>query len=218
MNNSRILCIPDTHFPYTRKSFFTDFAKIVKTYNPDIVVHIGDVVDSQSISHHLPNPNAPAAVSELEAAKNDISKLVSIIGKRSTFICVGNHDRRYIKVASDVRIPAIYLKSFSELLGLPNSWKVANEHIIDGIYFTHGKSAIQGKTAHSYGMSTVEGHWHSQLSITYYSNGSRTIFSCFAGSALDDNSFAATYAANNLRKSIYGFLTITDGVPAILPL
>lgn len=212
----KILVIPDTHFPYQQKTFFSDLTKILKQYKPDRIVHIGDLVDSHSISKHTPNPNSISASDEFKEAKDCIKKLVNLIGKTPVSLCLGNHDLRYFKMGAVLRMPDMYLKPFKELFDLPNTWKVGVDFVIEDIYFTHGKSSTIGKTAHAYGMSTVEGHFHSQFSINYFKHPKINMFGAFSGSALDDNSKAATYASNNLSKSIYGFLTITDGTPALI--
>lgn len=212
----RILVVPDLHFPACRKSFLPDFQKLLKNLNPDTVVLIGDVIDSHAVSHHVPEADAQSANDEFTKAIGCVKKLVRAIGKRNTYLCVGNHDCRYFKLASDVSIPTMCLKPLAEFLGIPKSWHLADEHVIDGILFTHGKSSAYGKTAHAYGIPTVEGHFHSKFGLEYFTSPNKTLWSAYVGSALDDSSLCANYAANNLNKSIYGFILVDNKIPRLI--
>jgi metallophosphoesterase superfamily enzyme len=209
----KILVIPDTHFPYHRKSLFTDLKDIIKDFEPNRIVHIGDMVDSHSISRYTPNPNTISASDEFSKAKLCIQELNSVTKKIPLDLCLGNHDLRYFRIAAESRIPDMCLKPFRELFEIPKGWNINNEYIIDDIYFTHGKSSSPGKTAHAYGMPSVEGHYHSLFSINYFNHPKFNIWSAYCGSAFDDYSLSGTYAANSLAKSVYGFLVIVDGQP-----
>lgn len=216
--NKRILCIPDTHFPYQHPNFFIDIARHIRYFKPTHIVHMGDIVDFHAISRHDPDPDGPDIKVELSLTKKELKKFISIIPTNIPFkLCIGNHDNRIEKRASNNGIPQVFLKSFRELLELPKHWDIGFEHFVDGIAFTHGKSNLRGKTAISYGCNVVQGHYHSMLDISYHQTPTKLIWSVFSGSAADDTSLAMRYAHNSINKGVYGFVLIEDGIPKIEP-
>ena len=53
MNNSRVLILSDTHFPYEKPMYFKWIKKIKAKINPTNIIHIGDLVDFNSLSFWL---------------------------------------------------------------------------------------------------------------------------------------------------------------------
>lgn len=216
--SKRILVIGDTHFPYHHKNFFKDFAHHLKEYKPTHIVHMGDIADLHAISRHDPDPELPNIATELARAHMAVQKMSKMIpGSTRVYLCLGNHDGRIEKRASQNGIPRHFLRNFKDLLGIPSSWQVDFEHQIDNIAFLHGKSPVRGKTTLAYGCHTVQGHFHSKLCVEYHQSPRQMLWSVFCGGAPDDKSLAMAYGKNNLEKSAYGFVRITDGVPAIFP-
>lgn len=211
----RILCIPDTHFPYQHKNFFVDLARIIRYFKPLLIIHMGDLVDFHAISRHDPDPDADDISIELKKARKAIEQLKRIIKNIPLKLCIGNHDNRIEKRASNAGIPKVFLTPYSKILGLPETWGIDFDHFVDGIAFTHGKSNLRGKTAMSYGCNVVQGHFHSMLDISYHQTPRKLLWSVFAGSAADDDSMAMAYGRNSLAKGVYGFVLIENGVPRI---
>ena len=213
----RILCLPDSHFPFQHKNYFKDTARLVRYFKPAIVVHLGDMIDFHAISRHDPDPEAPSAKTELERAKDCVKKLLHITGSIPVDYCIGNHDNRIDKRAAQNHIPTDFLKSFKELFELPAHWHTALVHYIGDITFTHGQSNLRGKTALSYGMNVVQGHFHSMLDISYHQTPTKLLWSAFGGSGADSKSLALAYNHNALAKDVYGFIVIEKGIPQIIP-
>lgn len=215
---SRILCVPDTHFPFQHPNFFTDFARHIRYFRPTHIVHMGDIVDFHAISRHDPDPEAPSAKDELAQSKVCVNKFVNMIPKSvKTFICVGNHDNRIEKKAAQNHIPKAFLKSTRELFSIPDTWQVEDYHQIGDIAFVHGQSNLRGKACMSYGCNVVQGHFHSMLEISYHQTPTRKLWSVFTGSGADSKSLALAYGKNHLAKDVYGFTLIENGIPRIVP-
>ena len=212
----RILTIPDTHFPFCRKSLFKDLRSIIKDTKPDLIVHMGDLVDLHAISRHQPEADSYGAVTEIAKARNCIKDLASIIGKIPVKMCMGNHDTRIFKQATTVRIPAEAIKPYKDLFSVPASWSIQEEHIVDNIVFLHGKSPVRHKVSLNYGMSSVQGHYHTMLGIEYTASSTRMLWSAFAGAAADDAAFSMRYAVGAVNKSAYGFIFIDNKSPRII--
>ena len=216
--NTKILVIPDTHFPFEHKNFFKDLSKILINFKPTHIVHMGDMWDMHTISRHDPDPDAPDIKSELQLAKERVVKLTSMLKDyKRVYVCVGNHDNRIEKRAACHGIPKAFLVTWREMLELPKHWLVGDEHQIGDIAFLHGKSNLRGKTAMAYGCNVVMGHFHSMLEVTYLQTPRQLLWSVFAGGAVDDKSMGMAYGANNLAKSAYGFVLIENGIPRIVP-
>lgn len=212
----RVLVSGDTHFPYHRKSYFTDLKNIIREYKPDLFVHVGDLVDLHAISKHQPEPEAHSSQEEYLKARFAVSTLKTVLGPIETRLCMGNHDARIEKQCKLVNVVPSMIKSFKDVYNIPDNWLLANEHVIDNIVYLHGKSAVRGKVALNYGMSCVQGHFHHLLSVDYLVSAYQRIFSCYTGAACDDKTIAFTYAKENITKSAYGFIVITKGQPNII--
>ena len=216
--SQRILVVPDTHLPYQHPNFFDDLKKHIKEYKPTDIVHMGDLVDLHSISRHDADPDLPNITIEVERAAEGVVRLAKMIPANTrVFLCLGNHDTRIEKRATLNGIPRRFLRNLKDILRIPTSWNVDFEHTMSGITFLHGKSPVMGKTTMAYGNCTVQGHFHSKLGVQYHQSSKRMLWSAFSGGATDDRSLAMAYGKNTLEKSAYGFIRITDGIPAIFP-
>ena len=210
---NRILVIPDLHAPYNLRQAVDDTRCLINEIKPNTIVVIGDVIDSHTISRHTKEPEAKDVLAEFKEARDTIQHLNSMFGSRPVHMCSGNHEDRLCKMGKVVGIPSLYFKTFNELFDV--NWYVKDEHIINDIYFTHGKTSTIGKLALSCGISAVQGHYHSMLSINYFKTVTRTFFDAFTGSFADDSSLAMKYSANSIKKSIYGTLSVIEGRPRI---
>lgn len=213
----KILCLPDSHFPYQHKNYFVDVARLIRYFKPNLICHLGDMVDFHAISRHDPDPEADSAKTELEKAQDCVDKLIKMAGKIPVKYCVGNHDNRIEKKAAQNHIPKAFLKTFRELFFLPHTWDIKDVHYVGNIAFTHGQSNLRGKTAMTYGMNVVQGHFHSMLDISYHQTPTKLIWSVFGGSGADSKSLALAYNNNSLAKDVYGFVLIENGIPRIVP-
>ena len=68
---SRILVIPDQHFPYNHIDIFKFLSAIKKRFKPDKVVNVGDEVDCHSFSMHDHDPDLPSPRDEMGHAMWD---------------------------------------------------------------------------------------------------------------------------------------------------
>ena len=75
MNNSRVLILSDTHFPYEKPMYFNWIKKLKAKINPTNVIHIGDLADFNSLSFYDKSPSLKSASFEIADAKKKIRKL-----------------------------------------------------------------------------------------------------------------------------------------------
>jgi hypothetical protein len=74
------------------------------------------------------------------------------------------------------------------------------------------------KVAQQYGMSTVQGHYHTKFSIGYYSNPDALIWGMQVGCLIHQKSMAFDYAKNFKSRFIVGCGVIINGQPKLMPM
>jgi len=219
--NKSVLVISDLHIPYHHQDAF-DFLKALKDkYQPDMVVNIGDELDHHAISMHEHNPDLMSAGDELRNARVYVKELEKIFPKMT--LVHSNHSSLVYRRALKFGLPKDYLKSYNEFLGVGKGWQWVDDLTLtlsDGqrCFFTHGMSADVLKVAQQYGMSTVQGHYHTKFSIGYYSNPDRLCFGMQVGCLINQKSMAFDYAKNFKSRFIVGCGMIIDGQPKLMPM
>jgi hypothetical protein len=186
-----------------------------------LVVNIGDELDHHAISMHEHNPDLMSAGDELKNARVYIKELEKIFPKMT--LVHSNHSSLVYRRALKFGLPKDYLKTYNEFLGVGKGWKWVDDLTItlsDGqrCFFTHGMSADVLKVAQQYGMSTVQGHYHTKFSIGYYSNPDRLCFGMQVGCLINQKSMAFDYAKNFKSRFIVGCGMIINGQPKLMPM
>ena len=219
--NKSVLVISDMHIPYHHQDAFEFLQALKDKYQPDLVVNIGDELDHHAISMHEHNPDLMSAGDELRNARVYVKQLEKIFPKMT--LVHSNHSSLVYRRALKFGLPKDYLKTYNEFLGVGKGWKWVDDLTItlsDGqrCFFTHGMSADVLKVAQQYGMSTVQGHYHTKFSIGYYSNPDRLCFGMQVGCLINQKSMAFDYAKNFKSRFIVGCGMIIDGQPKLMPM
>lgn len=219
--NKSVLVISDLHIPYHHQDSFEFLHALKKKYQPDLVVNIGDELDHHAISMHEHNPDLRSAGDELRESKIYIQQLEKIFPKMT--LVHSNHSSLVYRRALKHGLPKDYLKDYNDFLGVGKGWKWVDDLTItlpDGerCFFTHGMSADVLKVAQQYGMSTVQGHYHTKFSIGYYSNPDRLCFGMQVGCLINQKSMAFDYAKNFKSRFIVGCGMIINGQPKLMPM
>lgn len=201
----RILVIGDLHCPYDHSEYFHFVRGEVKTYKPELVVFIGDIVDEHSVSYKYPKePDMPGPSDEFKLAYNAVQKWYHAFPK--ALVCIGNHDERPLKTARMLHIPPERLKIYGELWNTPN-WKWAKSHEVDGTLFIHylkaGNLFPSYKAAQHLGISCVMGHVHCCAGVQYLVRHSHRIdLAVDTGCGIDPDAGVFRYADETLRKPV----------------
>ena len=219
--NKSVLVISDLHIPYHHQDALEFLQALKDKYQPDLVVNIGDELDHHAISMHEHNPDLMSAGDELKNARVYIKELEKIFPKMT--LVHSNHSSLVYRRALKFGLPKDYLKTYNEFLGVGKGWKWVDDLTItlsDGqrCFFTHGMSADVLKVAQQYGMSTVQGHYHTKFSIGYYSNPDRLCFGMQVGCLINQKSMAFDYAKNFKSRFIVGCGMIINGQPKLMPM
>lgn len=218
---SNVLVIADTHFPFEKRGYLEHCLKIKKDYKCNKIVHIGDEVDNCAISDYEKDPDGKSAGDEYEEALKAIKVWYKAFPEVS--VCIGNHSSRIFRLARTCGLPKKMLRSYEEIWQAPKGWKWSENFEIDGVYYTHG-TGLSGagggiKLAKQYRQNVVIGHVHSEAGIQYSASKKDLIWALMVGGAINDNSYAAAYAKDQIKKSIVGCGIVVQGqLPLYIPM
>lgn len=220
MKNQVILAIGDLHAPYMHKDAVS-FLKAIKTkYKPNSVVFMGDEIDWHSTSFHEHDPDLMAAADELNAAIKQLQPLYKMFP--SAIVLESNHGSLIYRKALNAGIPSAVIKGYREIMHAPKGWDWKFDHVVStplgDIYWHHGKSSSHKKLSQNMGMSAIQGHFHNEFYISYWSSPKALYWDANAGCLVDHKSRAQAYGKNNLQKPIVGCIVIVNGIPQLIPM
>lgn len=220
MNKKTTLCIGDLHTPYMHQDAAA-FLKLVKAkYKPNEIVFLGDEVDAHATSYHEHDPDLASAGDELKQAIQQLQPLYKMFPK--AVILESNHGSLVYRKALTAGLPSAILKGYREILQAPQGWTWKYDHVISSalgdVYFHHGKSSSHKKLSQNMGMSAIQGHFHNEFYVSYWSSPKALYWDANAGCLVDHKSRAMAYGRNNLQKPIVGCMVIINGVPQLIPM
>ncbi len=211
----RILVISDIHEPSSRKGALPFCRDLRRKYKTTHTIFIGDVTDSHSISFHAHHPELPGPKDEYELAYKAIQKWYKAFPNAD--VVLGNHDRRVIRLAESVNIPARFLRDYRDIWDT-SGWTWADEFIYDEVYYTHGDGCGSGlypafNLVRQMGMSVCIGHHHSAGGVKWMVNPLRRMFGLDTGCLVDDKAMAFAYGSRAKKRSVLSAAIVIDGTP-----
>lgn len=216
----RILTISDLHAPFTNPRAVRFLRRLSREIKPDVVVCLGDEIDSYNASRFDKDSDAPRADSEFADALATLRRVFALFPV--VRVCESNHVMRPYKRASEYGIPGRMLKPIREALDAPADWVWAAQWRVDGIAFQHGdgfsgpQAALQ--VAVQNGCPSVIGHVHSFAGVQFTKSLGGVLWGMNAGCLIDPDSIAMRYAKHGRNKPIIGTGVIVNGVPSFRPL
>jgi|ERR1017187_476064 hypothetical protein len=221
MDNSRILVVPDLHFPYCHQDSLDFLAKINKTMHPSRVICLGDELDFHAMSFHNSDPDLDSAGKELLNGIALISGLKELFPKMD--LLESNHGSMAYRKAKFNGMPRHLLKSYNSVLEVDNDWSWHDELLLrlpngNGCKFIHGLSSNILSASQSAGMSVVQGHFHNNFEIRYWDAGNGLHFGATAGCLIDNKSMAFAYNKTFIKKPLLGCLFIENSIPCLIPM
>jgi len=210
----RILLVGDTHEPCCHKNYLRFCLDLYKEWDCNAVIHIGDVVDMNSISFHAKNPELPGPKDEYKLALDCVQKWYKAFPNLT--ITKGNHDERGFRRAASVDVPAFFLRDYNEIWKTPD-WNWVDDVIIDRVYYYHGTGSgglyPSFNKARSMGMSVVSGHTHAAAGIWWSASPLQRFFGMNVGCGIDVDQLAFDYGRHYSRKPIVSAGVVLDGMP-----
>jgi len=211
---SRVLIIGDTHMPSVHPAYLAFVRDLRDKHRCDTIVHIGDVLDFHSVSFHAHVPDMPGPKDEYEQAYEAMRGWVKAFPKMK--VCIGNHDRRVIRLAESVNIPSRFVRNYSEVWNTPR-WEWAEDFVIDGCYYSHGEGCGGLHPAYNQMQkmlsSVAIGHVHTAGGVSWLANPSARMFGIDVGCGIDEKSLSFVYSKHFKRRSIISAAVVLDGTP-----
>lgn len=217
IRNSRILVVPDLHMPYGHQDT-VPFLKALKAHvKPTRVILLGDEVDKHALSFHDSDPDLSSAGDELKAAVARLKPLYALFPEAD--VLESNHGSLVYRRALHHGIPRTYLRHYREVLEAPTGWHWHPQLTVTSgkqrIFFTHGMIKNGKILAERRGLSTVQGHFHTEFYIQYSGNPEMDVFSMSCGCLIDGRSLAFAYNSLQISRPILGAGSIIEGVPKL---
>lgn len=221
MDNSCILVISDTQFPYAHQDVIDFYKELKSQFKPTRIIHIGDELDHQSLNFHQVNPDLPNSKLELSMARKKIKELSKLFP--SMDLLQSNHGALPYRRAIAAGMSSEFLKDYKDVILAPETWKwhpFLDVLLPNGIKcrFVHGMESNALSASKNLGISVVQGHHHSKFELMYWINSENQLsFGCTVGCMIDDKSDAFKYNKTSSKRPIYGCLIIKNGIPILIP-
>lgn len=208
--------IGDIHAPFDHPNYADFCYDTFVKHGVTRVVAIGDIADNHAISRHQTETCAMSSHEEYAKTLEHIKKYTEAFPVVD--VCIGNHDNVPTRQVATLGIPDVFLKSFSALWELPETWNIVEDIIINGVYFFHGTGSA-GKMpafnrALSNRMSTVQGHAHSAFGVMYHANPMNIVFGCDTGCGILNDAYAFEYGKPFPKKPVLGCSVIYSSTEA----
>ena len=209
---NRVLVIGDLHEPFCLDGYLEFCKEQYNNFNCNTVVFIGDIIDNHFSSFHDTDTEAMGGAAELYLAISKIAKWYDAFP--NAYVTIGNHDRILVRKAQSSGVPAAWIKDYSEVLNTPN-WNYVTEVIIDEVRYVHGDKSSQARTAAKRDMiSTVSGHFHTQMYTEWFYGKRAAVFAMQVGCGIDSKSYAMGYMQGGKKEAI-GIGIVLGGKVAI---
>ena len=197
---SRVLVIGDTHTPFDLDTYLDFLVDTYERFNCNRVVHIGDEADHHYSSYHETDSDGMGGKAELDLAIKKVSKWYKAFPNAD--VTLGNHDRIIIRKAQTSNIPSRWIKEFSEVLETPK-WNFVTEVYFDDVRYIHGDKSSNARTAAKRDMvSTVSGHFHTQMYVEWFFGKFAALFAMQVGCGIDSKSYAMGYMQGGKKEAI----------------
>ena len=85
----------DSHFPFQDDTALSVILSLIKDVNPDVVLHVGDLVDAWQISRFDKDPARRDTLQEnIDAARIHLHQVAQVAPKAKRYLLEGNHEQR----------------------------------------------------------------------------------------------------------------------------
>lgn len=209
---SKILCWPDSHYPFVNKEAEQKMIKFAIENQPDYIIQIGDMLDFYSASKFPRSQNVYTPKEEerlgIEMATNAWKQLREGCPKAKCYQLMGNHDVRPLKrTLESLPIAEHWMEAYFKQLftfeGVETVFDTRQELEIDGILFTHGFLS-PGTHKDYYLKNVIHGHDH-KLYVQHRRIHGQNIFEMSCGFLGDVEAKALSYTPSKLANFQLGF-------------
>tara|TARA_R110002096_G_scaffold63703_1_gene156022 strand:- start:216 stop:881 length:666 start_codon:yes stop_codon:yes gene_type:complete len=203
-----VLVIGDLHEPFCLDDYLDWCIKQYEVFNCTEVVFIGDVIDNHYSSYHETSADGMGGLEELELAIKRISRWYNAFPVAT--VIIGNHDRLIMRKAQTSAIPSKWIKSYKEVLEVPD-WNFVERYELDGVQYIHGEGGVASTKCRADMMNTVQGHLHTQCFVQNFVGKKFRIFGVQVGCGIDHDSYAMAYAKYGKKPAVACAVVLNNG-------
>ena len=206
-----ILVVGDLHEPFCLDGYLDFCLEQYETWNCTDTIFIGDIIDNHYTSFHEIDIEAEyTGKQELEVAINRIARWYKAFPDAT--VILGNHDRMIMRKAQTSLIPSKWIKSYKEVLEVPN-WDFVDRLEIDGVQYIHGEAGTARTKCRADMQNTIQGHLHTQCYIEHYCGQNFRVFGMQVGCGIDHDSYAMAYAKRGKKPAIACGVVLGGNIP-----
>jgi len=205
---SNVLVIGDLHEPFCLDSYLDWCLEQYHAYNCTEVVFIGDIIDNHYSSYHETSADGMGGLDELELAIKRITRWYKAFPVAT--VIIGNHDRIIMRKAQTSAIPSKWIKSYKEVLEVPN-WNFVERYEKDEVQYIHGEGGTARTKCRADMMNTVQGHLHTQCYTEHYVGKNFRVFGTQVGCGINHKSYAMAYAKYGKRPAVGCAVILNSG-------
>jgi metallophosphoesterase superfamily enzyme len=205
---SNVLVIGDLHEPFCLDSYLDWCKEQYEVYNCTEVVFIGDIIDNHYSSYHETSADGMGGLDELELAIKRISRWYKAFPIAT--VIIGNHDRIIMRKAQTSAIPSKWIKSYKEVLEVPN-WEFVERYELNNVQYIHGEGGTARTKCRADMMNTVQGHLHTQCYTEHYVGKNFRVYGTQVGCGINHKSYAMAYAKYGKRPAVACAVILNNG-------
>ena len=205
---NNVLVIGDLHEPFCLPEYLDFCKEQYDKYNCNEVVFIGDIIDNHYSSYHETDADGMGGKDELELAVSRIQRWYNVFKKAT--VVIGNHDRIIMRKAQTSAIPSKWIKSYKEVLEVPN-WTFTERYVKDGVQYVHGEGGTARTKCRADMMNTVQGHLHTQAYCEHYVGRNFRVFGMQVGCGIDFKQYSFAYAKAGKKPAIGCSVVLNNG-------
>ena len=205
---SNVLVIGDLHEPFCLEGYLEFCLDTYHHYKCTDVIFIGDIIDNHYSSYHESSPDGLGGGDELELAVSKIADWYKAFPEAK--VLIGNHDRMIMRKAQTSAIPSKWIKSYQDVLEVPN-WEFLERYVLNDVQYIHGEAGTARTKCRADMMNTVQGHLHTQCYTENYVGAKYRIFGMQVGCGIDHESYAMAYAKAGKKPAIACGVILNNG-------
>jgi metallophosphoesterase superfamily enzyme len=207
-----VLVIGDLHEPFCLDKYLDFCIAKYTEFNCNQVIFIGDVIDNHYTSYHETHGgnDLMTGADELELAIKRIGRWYKAFNKKGTKVIIGNHDRMIMRKAHTSAIPEKWIKSYKEVLQVPN-WEFVPRYEQDGVQYLHGEGGQAFNKCRSDLMNTVQGHLHTLSGCQHYVGRKFRVYGVQVGCGIDFKKYSFAYARAYKKPAIGCAVILNNG-------
>ena len=205
-----VLVIGDLHEPFCLDEYLDFCLQQYDTYNCNQVIFIGDIIDNHFSSYHETSADGMGGADELELSIKRIARWYNAFNEVGTKVILGNHDRMIMRKSQTSAIPSKWIKSYKEVLEVPN-WDFVEHYIQDNVLYQHGEGGTARTACRNHMINVVQGHLHTQAYCEHYVGKNFRVFGMQVGTGIKFSEYSFAYAKYGKKPAISCAVVLNNG-------